>query len=249
MVGRRGNRAGRSHVLRRLALVGWIGLTLWGCKSGADVEPAAGDPGGEGSSASDSQAKAVPEKLDGLTLKEKAAAFVIPAPSEIVLLLQEADPGGELLASVGNELPGYGGLPTWKAALALGIANADLLLTVPEAPDEDVVARLDNIAEGMAALVLGGSFLGSGALASESDATACLDQLVANASAQGYRLRNTDTEQLTPTEAHGYSAVFTKGREYLVFACGDAAVRDLDIYLYDEAGKWRTGRSLWRRTP
>jgi len=85
-------------------------------------------------------------------------------------------------------------------------------------------------------LAMVGILLISAAVASEADATACLDQLVNNASAQGYRLRNTDTEQLAPNEAHGYTAVFTKGREYLVFACGDAAARDLDIYLYDEGG-------------
>jgi len=150
MVGTTKRRTTRRLAFCQVALA--LGIALWGCKSGEDVEPSAEDATGEVAVEGEADTKEVPDKIEGLTIKEKAAAFVIPAPSEIVVLLQEADPEGELLASVGNELPSYDGLPNWKAALALGIANADLLLTVPEAPDEDIVARLDNIAAGMAAL-------------------------------------------------------------------------------------------------
>lgn len=86
----------------------------------------------------------------------------------------------------------------------------------------------------LALLVAGGALWTGASHAGESDAQACLDALVTNASAEGYRLRNTDSELLQPSESHGYSVVLTQGREYLIFACGDAATRDLDIYLFDE---------------
>jgi len=86
------------------------------------------------------------------------------------------------------------------------------------------------------ALVLGAGTAGL-SLAGESDAAACLDQLVANASEGGYRLRMQDTDKLAKGGELGYTTVLTGGSEYIIFACGDAAVKDLDIYLYDESGK------------
>jgi len=92
------------------------------------------------------------------------------------------------------------------------------------------------LAVSLACLVVAVALWTGTSVAGEADAKACLDQLVANAGSEGYRLRITDAEQLQPDEAHGYTTVLTQGREYLIFACGDAAARDLDIYLFDEAG-------------
>lgn len=142
------------HPFRFLTLLLVTGLLLSACKT--DPQQPAEEPATAAAGAHEPgvEEKVAPKQIDAssITIKERAAAFVIPAPSEIALMLQEADPGGDLLASVGSDLPAYDGLPAWKAALALGIANADLLMTVPGASDEDVVARLDNIAEGMTVL-------------------------------------------------------------------------------------------------
>ena len=77
---------------------------------------------------------------------------------------------------------------------------------------------------------------GRDSTATESDAAACIDQMVTNAAGEGYRLRNIDTGKLDPGGTYGYKAVFTQGREYLLFGCGDASAKDLDIYLYDDGG-------------
>jgi len=142
------------HPLRRFGLLAVACLLVGACKS--DPQPSETVPATDAAPPLEqgAAAEAAPKQVDAssITIKERAAAFVIPAPSEIALMLQEADPEGDLLASVGSELPSYDGLSPWQAALALGIANADLLMTVPTAADEIVVARLDNIAEGMRAL-------------------------------------------------------------------------------------------------
>ncbi len=86
----------------------------------------------------------------------------------------------------------------------------------------------------VAALLAAGATL---SWAGEADSRACLDQLVSNASAEGYRVRMQDSDSLPRGGELGYTTVLTGGSEYIVFACGDAAVTDLDIYVYDEAGK------------
>jgi hypothetical protein len=73
-------------------------------------------------------------------------------------------------------------------------------------------------------------------LAGEADARACMDTMLANASAEGYRLRMNDADLLHKGEELSYATVLTKGSEYIVFACADGAIQDLDIYLYDDTG-------------
>ncbi len=125
-------------------------IALGGCKSDEPTDA----PAGETAAPVADEDKDVPDKIDvgGLDLKQKATVFVLPAPSEIVSLIQEADTSGQLSAAVGATLPTYEGQERWKAALALGVATADLLIVVPDASDEDLIARLDNIAAGMQAL-------------------------------------------------------------------------------------------------
>jgi len=117
-------------------------------------DPAADGGGGEAGVTAAGDDKDVPAQIDvsKLPFKEKAALFVLPAPSEIALLLQEADKEGKVIAAVGVQMPVYDGLPTWQLALALGLATGDLLITIPSAPDDTIVARLDNVAVGMKAL-------------------------------------------------------------------------------------------------
>jgi hypothetical protein len=117
-------------------------------------DPAADGGGAEAGATAATDEKDVPAQIDvsKLPFKEKAAVFVLPAPSEIALLLQEADKDGTVVAAVGTKMPVYDGLPTWTTALALGLATGDLLITIPSAPDDTIVARLDNVAAGMKAL-------------------------------------------------------------------------------------------------
>jgi hypothetical protein len=121
-------------------------LALGACKSG---EPA-DEPGDATAPVADAD-KPVPDKIDvgGLDLKHKATVFVLPAPSEIVAMIEEIDDSGKLSASIGDVLPTYEGRERWQAALMLGATTGDLLVVVPNASDEMLLARLDNIAEGM----------------------------------------------------------------------------------------------------
>lgn len=52
----------------------------------------------------------------------------------------------------------------------------------------------------------------------------------------GYRVRATDTDSLPEDYYMEYTITFYRGYQYAVVACGDSAVHDLDIYLYDENG-------------
>ena len=88
----------------------------------------------------------------------------------------------------------------------------------------------------VAALLVAAGTVGL-SVAGESDSRACIEQLVANASAEGYRLRMQDSDVLPKGGELGYTTVLTGGGDYIVFACGDAATKDLDIYVYDETGK------------
>lgn len=137
-------------VAQAALLVGLL-ASLPACKPD---EPAADGGGADAAAPEGSDEKEVPAQIDvaKLPFKEKAAVFVLPAPSEIALLLQEADQEGKVLEAVGEAMPVYAGLPEWKTALALGLATGDLLITIPKASDEVVVRRLDNVAAGMKAL-------------------------------------------------------------------------------------------------
>ncbi len=99
------------------------------------------------------------------------------------------------------------------------------------------MARRATIAVTTAAVLLGLATLAVfPSVAGEADAKACLDTMLASAQAEGYRLRMNDADLLHKGEELSYATVLTKGSEYIVFACADAAIQDLDIYLYDDSG-------------
>ncbi len=97
--------------------------------------------------------KNVSQKIEvqGLEMN-KAAAFVLPLPSEIVQLLKSTKVGARISESVGQTAHNYKGMPQWKAALALGISMADLVIGIETLPTNKVVAALDDMRAGMGAL-------------------------------------------------------------------------------------------------
>ena len=49
-------------------------------------------------------------------------------------------------------------------------------------------------------------------------------------------IRSEDSDRLSPGQSMKYTVTLYAGVTYVLFAAGDASIRDLDIYLYDENG-------------
>jgi hypothetical protein len=98
--------------------------------------------------------KEIPTSIDvaSLTVK-KAAGFVLPAPSETLALVRGSGRADKLNAMVNADaLPEYSGKEAWKAALAVGVATADLLVLAPDATDAEVGRRIENLIAGLNAI-------------------------------------------------------------------------------------------------
>jgi len=64
----------------------------------------------------------------------------------------------------------------------------------------------------------------------------CVLQLILNARKLGYKVRNGDFGYLEQGKLKSYKGLLYKGSSYMVVACGDDGVKDLDLYLYKVKG-------------
>ena len=97
--------------------------------------------------------KVIPDQIDPSTadLNARLTLYALPAPSEILALLDEHGESDALRDALGGDLPTYEGLAPWQAALATGAATADLLVVIRDAPADDLARRLKNVSDGMTA--------------------------------------------------------------------------------------------------
>jgi hypothetical protein len=75
------------------------------------------------------------------------------------------------------------------------------------------------------------------ARASEDEAAECAALGAARLMREGYRLRSHDSDVLNQGAVMSYDGTFSRGHNYVIFACGDSRAIDLDINLYDEDGQ------------
>ena len=79
--------------------------------------------------------------------------------------------------------------------------------------------------------------LSPAAFADEADAVGCARDAARLAILDGWRLRMIDTGALNQGEYVVYRLALVEGQPYRLLACGDGAVRDLDLYLYTPDGR------------
>lgn len=75
------------------------------------------------------------------------------------------------------------------------------------------------------------------AYADEAKAETCLRTKVWEGYSDGWAIRTMTTATLDPGATRNYLVTFYPGKEYQVQTCGDDAVKDLDVVLYDLEGK------------
>lgn len=61
---------------------------------------------------------------------------------------------------------------------------------------------------------------------------ACALQLILNARKLGYKVRNGDFGYLEAGKSRNYRGLMYRGSSYMVVACGDQGVTDLDLFLH-----------------
>lgn len=65
----------------------------------------------------------------------------------------------------------------------------------------------------------------------------CTLQLILNARKLGFKVRNGDFGRLEAGKSKQYRGLLYKGSTYMVLACGDEGVKDLDLYLYKASNR------------
>lgn len=65
----------------------------------------------------------------------------------------------------------------------------------------------------------------------------CALQMILNARKLGFKVRNGDFGYLTKGKTKTYKGLLYRGSTYMVVACGDDGVKDLDLYLYKVRGR------------
>lgn len=129
-----------------VALLVTSGLVVGGCSEGAEHS---------GNTTADETAETIGKEMtqkvdvEELTLNETAALLVIPAPSEIVAIMERDEAFRGLATTPVDALPSYADLPSWQRALTVGRVVADLLIAAPEASDATVAAYLENLVDGL----------------------------------------------------------------------------------------------------
>lgn len=115
------------------------------CRDGEESQATA-----EGSA----ESKEIPGRVDAAAAewKREAAIFILPAPSEIVAILESDEQLAGLRRRLDDPLPSYRELATWQAALAFGRSIADLLILIPEASYPEIATHLQSLAGGLEAL-------------------------------------------------------------------------------------------------
>jgi Bacterial pre-peptidase C-terminal domain len=86
-------------------------------------------------------------------------------------------------------------------------------------------------------ILLATSFFAATALAGEKDAETCLRTKVWDGYADGWGVRTMTTAALADGATKNYLVTLYQGNEYRIRTCGDEGVTDLDVLLYDSAGK------------
>lgn len=74
------------------------------------------------------------------------------------------------------------------------------------------------------------------AVAGPADAEACALGTSVLGRFGGYRVRDYDTDSLAQGEQMTYTITLARGREYILFACGDGRAQDVDIEVFDGSG-------------
>lgn len=77
---------------------------------------------------------------------------------------------------------------------------------------------------------------GPKAEASPTDAELCAALLSGVGALGGYRLRGADTDALREDYYMDYTVTLYRNTDYIILACGDETVRDIDLYIYDDNG-------------
>ena len=112
------------------------------------------DPEPAPAPAAPSDGKEVPRKIDlaKVKLAEKAMEFVVPAPSEVVRLIDSDDTRRRIRSLIGSEQLELDGMDKTSKAIAVGSLLADLLIVIEGAEDEEVSAKIDGVVRGLRAL-------------------------------------------------------------------------------------------------
>lgn len=83
---------------------------------------------------------------------------------------------------------------------------------------------------------LGLLMLAAPASADEASAETCVRTKVWDGYAEGWGIRTLTSTTLTQGATRNYLVTLYKGNEYQVTTCGDDAVKNLDVFLYDLNG-------------
>jgi len=83
----------------------------------------------------------------------------------------------------------------------------------------------------------------------EAEVGACLRLISQEKLPEGKRMVSNDIQTLMSTKEAVYSFTLFKGNSYEIHTCAAANVTDLDVHLYDQAGKLLEAKTEVDRTP
>jgi len=83
----------------------------------------------------------------------------------------------------------------------------------------------------------------------EAELGACLRLISQEKLPEGKRMVSNDIQTLMSTKEAVYSFTLFKGNSYEIHTCAAANVTDLDVHLYDQAGKLLEAKTEVDRTP
>jgi len=72
--------------------------------------------------------------------------------------------------------------------------------------------------------------------AGAADSIACAVRGASRLAQKGFRIRTDSTSSLRENYYRDYTVTLYRGNSYVIFGCGDANARDIDIHIYDENG-------------
>ncbi|MFK7931757.1 MAG: hypothetical protein AB8H79_26510 [Myxococcota bacterium] len=91
--------------------------------------------------------------------------------------------------------------------------------------------------------------LSTTAFADEAEAESCLRTKVWDGYANGWGIRTMTTATLDYGATRNYLVTFYPNKEYQIQTCGDGAVTDLDVVIYDLDGKVQKRDETGGKTP
>ncbi len=83
----------------------------------------------------------------------------------------------------------------------------------------------------------------------EAEVGACLRLIAQEKLPEGQRMVSNDIQTLMLTKEAVYSFTLFKGNSYVIQTCAGGNVTDLDVHLYDQAGKLLEAKTEVDRTP